>query len=420
MILALLFKGLCDLAYFHFVSPRFGYSGLTLAPDEGKILLGYLATAALSLALPARQTRPSHLFGMLLMYTVFIPSMTSFGMEGHDTTFAMMIGVSVAIVLLIPRFIPRFAMPLAPLSSQSIDLFLWSAVGFVAAVFIFGGGLSFVNFDIMNVYETRHVVNEKFFTGPLGYLTNWGLRIGLPSLIALYLLRKNKIMVAILLALNVFFFSISSSKAQLFLPFLIVILAVIGDRKSGTQMLALALCVFVGASMLETLFWNTTTLNDIAVRRGLFVPADLNYAFHDVFTRLGHVRLSNSVLGFMFEYPFDIKPIKLVAREYFGHTDISPNNGFIATSYMHFGYGGMVAFAVIVGVLLWTVDSLSLLGRLPNWFAVGVLLLPMLSLFNSSDLPTALLTHGAGPAILLLWLIASASLMRLHAAGMVK
>ena len=49
------------------------------------------------------------------------------------------------------------------------------------------------------------------------------------------------------------------------------------------------------------------------------------------------------------------------------------------------------------------VDAL-IVGRLPLWFGLSLVIVPFISLFTSADLSTALLTHGLAVSLVLLWL----------------
>jgi hypothetical protein len=78
------------------------------------------------------------------------------------------------------------------------------------------------------------------------------------------------------------------------------------------------------------------------------------------------------------------------------------DTGFLGTGYMQFGSIGMLVYSLIVGALLWLGDALTV-GRVPAWMGAAILIGPFFSLFNDSDLPTSLLTHGLAIALLLLF-----------------
>ena len=70
---------------------------------------------------------------------------------------------------------------------------------------------------------------------------------------------------------------------------------------------------------------------------------------------------------------------------------------------MHAGIWGIIFYGVVVGILFRFIDSISRKG-IPVWLAVAAILVPSQGFLNSTDLFTALLTHGLGIAVLILFL----------------
>jgi hypothetical protein len=116
--------------------------------------------------------------------------------------------------------------------------------------------------------------------------------------------------------------------------------------------------------------------------------------------------MSNSVFSFFIDYPYNSQP-PFVIGAYLGFPEQAANTGFLATSFMHFGYVGMILFSVIVGAILRTIDSLALTSNLPIWFVLSLVVVPFFALQNSADLGTALLTHGLVLSLVILWLFSS-------------
>jgi hypothetical protein len=80
------------------------------------------------------------------------------------------------------------------------------------------------------------------------------------------------------------------------------------------------------------------------------------------------------------------------------------NNTFLSTGYMHAGVWGIILYGVLAGFLFRLIDSLA--GRaLPVWLVLAVIIVPSRSLLLSADLPTSILTHGIGVAIIILLLL---------------
>jgi hypothetical protein len=91
-----------------------------------------------------------------------------------------------------------------------------------------------------------------------------------------------------------------------------------------------------------------------------------------------------------------------VIGTYLGHPDLGANTGFIASGYAHFGIIGVAIYTVIATIILNFINAIS--KKINLYFLLAIILIPMQTLFISSDMFTVLLTHGLLIAILVLWL----------------
>ena len=74
-------------------------------------------------------------------------------------------------------------------------------------------------------------------------------------------------------------------------------------------------------------------------------------------------------------------------------------------------------YGIVGGLVLRVLDTVAR-GGVPLWVALSAIVIPARSLVLSADLPTALLTHGVGLGVLIIWLMNSSGL--LHRAGSVQ
>jgi hypothetical protein len=125
--------------------------------------------------------------------------------------------------------------------------------------------------------------------------------------------------------------------------------------------------------------------------------------YHDFFSREDLVFWSSSILRYVIRYPYQ-DPIPLIIGAEFGETDLWANVGFFGTSYMHAAIFGVVIYGFIGGILLGIIDSIAKSG-VENWVIISITSVPFYNLAAHTDLPTALLTHGLGLAILLSYLL---------------
>jgi hypothetical protein len=113
--------------------------------------------------------------------------------------------------------------------------------------------------------------------------------------------------------------------------------------------------------------------------------------------------MSNNALSFLSSYPYEYPVPRIISLFQYGHADTWVNTGFLATSYMHFGFVGMLVFSVVAGLIFKLIDGLTS-ERVPLWVGVAIMIVPVFSL-TSADLPTTIVSHGLGLALLFLWLL---------------
>lgn len=405
--LLVLFKLCLDLAYVYVVSPIYAYSGLTTSISFVTVMESYLIVAIIGLFIPSSINRPSHFFLWMFAVASIIPTLSFYSMHSGSRIFmcAMVIGYLLVVVF--------SKLPLVRIGTlkegRTIGiLLLIIMVVTVAASLIAKGGLSQFNLDLTKVYEHRREVGALINIGVWSYINIWAYQLVNPALIAWTLWQKRYRLFLLFTALQVLFFAISSHKSVLFYPILVLAVYFFIKYKKALQYLTWGLIgVVVFSCCIYLLFGNAWPVA-LFVNRVFFIPAQLNFAYYELFSDIGHVYLSNSVLSFLFNYPFQYDYPNMVSVYLRGHPYENCNNGFLATGYMHFGFIGMYVFSIIVGLLLWIVNNL--VGkRMPLRLGISILTIPIFTLFISSDLSTSLLTHGILLGCLILLFIGNRS-----------
>lgn len=264
-------------------------------------------------------------------------------------------------------------------------------------------GFSYFQLDLMDVYTVRLDITARIAQAPvLGYLGSWTWSFVMGALFAWAIVRKRWLMLPLLLAIQVYFFGMTSAKTALAFPILFFVPYFLARSKVPLAWLFVAVIFIVAVGIAEELATETYFWNHIIVRRVMWEPARNNWFYHDLFARIGHVYMSDSVLKSLLPYPFKIDPQHLIGLDIYGRGEMNSDTGFLGTSYMHFGPAGMVIFSSIVGLLLRMADVLTV-KRMPVWIGVAIIAAPFYAVFNDSDLTTSLATHGLAPALVLLF-----------------
>ena len=375
--------------------------------DFVKLIESYFVMLFMALPLRSRFVKPSDFLNIILFMTVVIPNLSFYALNSKERIFIYYILTGYLLVVCTVRMFPKIKIKFVFKKGDKIAV----SGGFLVVLFVLflmlkNNGLRYLNFDLSKVYEYRGEVGKALFAGVLGYLNVWAFKIANPFLITWALLKHKKVFVIFFVALQVLFFGMSSHKSVLFYLFLIFgvyfLFKFINYRKISSYIVWGLFFIVVICGFAE--IWGGQVLPiSLFVRRALYVPALLNFAYYEVFSQSGYVYLSNSVFSFFVAYPFEYDYTRIISLYLYGHPGTNCNNGFLATSYMHFGFVGVILYSVIVGILLGLVDSLSS-GRMPLWVAISFTIVPFFTLFTSADLTTSLLTHGIIIDLILLWL----------------
>lgn len=387
-----------ELGYIAFVYPVFisygfdlDFNGLKYAESWGIYIL-------LLAIFPKQLSRPSDYLLAYLLYSFLLPLLIFYALvnETREHLYWVLLGVA---CLWIAHLGSPFAF--ATIRGGPQIAFCIALVGAIAVtVWMIGsGGLNNFNLDFSKVYDYRDQANTVLNKGLMSYLIIWAGKVFGPFLLALALWKRHYVFVPLLLLLHVIWFGISSHKGILFYPLLVIFVWLWVRTTGAIAVIAAAMTAMVLLSLLAYLVIGDTWLGALLIRRVFFVPSLLTFKYYEFFSQNELVFWSNSILSAFREYPYDVNTARVIGQYLGGNANA--NNSFLATGYMHAGVAGVVFYGVLVGMLFRLIDSVANRG-VPTWVAVAVITIPGESLLSSSDLPTALLTHGMGISLLLM------------------
>ncbi|MBR9801074.1 hypothetical protein GYB59_04955 [bacterium] len=398
-------------SYAYVVSPQFSYMKYDFFVDDPTYLvIGILLALTPALWMPVHFTRASILANYLLYLLVCIPAI---------------------IVPLCTRSIePNVALPFSAMtafcfamlgSSQHLPLmtisrgamsppFFWTLATLTTLLFLaiifqtFGFSLKI--HALLDVYDVRdEFVDDLQKGGPLaGYVVIWTANVVSPFLFLYGVTRNRPILIPVSIFLCILIFSVSGLKSVFFsLLYLIMLLAALRIRKGS---LFGRLAVGAGTGILLTSLINIYTGNivwsSLFVRRMILTPGLLAGFYHDFFTKNPHLYLSQSIFRWFVENPYDVRVTNLIGEVYLNRAQCSANVNFIADGFSNFGYPGMIAITVLLGLVFWTYDSFA--KDVDITLASLLLALPVIALSNCALL-TVLSTHGLGLTLLVAYFV---------------
>ena len=404
IIFAILFRVVLEIGYRDFVSPIFEYAGFVIDVDSFKYFESWLIWICLVAAFPRVLLKASDYLMVYLLFSVLTPLLVFYGLSNanREHLYIVIFGVLLIMLLRIGR---PFRLPL--IRHGMILAYIIAALSAAAVTgwMIMSGGLNYFNLDLTRVYEFRRDVGEVINQGLMGYINIWAIKVFGPTLLAVSLWKKKYWIALLIFGLHVVWFGISSHRSVLFYPFLVTFLWLWFRSSKALALIPIAMATTVLMSFLAYVVFADIWLGSLFIRRVFFVPSFLTFTYYEFFSLREFVYWSSSITSSFIDYPYELNPAKEIGA-YLG-TDSHANNSFLSTGYMHAGIPGVMFYGILVGLLFRLIDSLSFKGA-PPWVAVASMIVPSQSLLTSADLPTALITHGIGMALVILFLLRSA------------
>ena len=265
----------------------------------------------------------------------------------------------------------------------------------ISYLFIFGlimfGVFKYINFNIFRVYEYRRIISS-IVPANYYYLGAMVTSVMLPFVLVTSIEKNNKYKIVLAISASVLSFSLLSQKSPLFYPMLVV--AIFYIVKSGyalTGMLITYITVVIAPIFYQTNHF-FDLIGNLIFRRTILMPANVNFTYHEFFEQNPKVYFSNSKLTFgLLEYPYDNAIAKIIGIYSVGH-DSSYNTNWLGTGYMHMGYYGMFFYALIIAFIFSTFDQVT--HKLNINLIISIAIIPLFTMFISSDVPVSFLTHG--------------------------
>lgn len=400
----LLLKSVLEIGYIFIVSTKFEYQDFYLNMNIFKFIESTFLTILLLILLLGleKKFRPSIIVIYILFINLYIPISILYWLTDKSRIFYYFSIIFLFILIFISKQVKLIQIPQWIENKKTIFSILIFITVLVYGYLIFTGGLTRINFNLLNVYETRedYVANNiKIF----GYLVPWQANIiNMFFLVYGFFCKNNKIIFTSI-GLQLLLFAMTNFKSFLFAPLVVIAIYIIFKSKFKEKLL-ISISVILSSFLLMIyiiyFISNNTILVSIFVRRLFFVPANLHYLYYDFFSNKEKYYLSKSILEGLIEPPYPHNPVTLVSLEVYGKV-FSPNVGIIADAYLNFGVIGIILFSIILGLYLWLLDSVT--QHMKPLYTVSLIVIPSISLVNSA-LFTTFLTHGLIIILLLLWL----------------
>ena len=388
LLLALLVLSMRQL-----IVPIYGYSGFFWSPDPVKLAEAMACVLLVARVLPPVIAKPSDLFVHVQFLFPVLPLLAIYGSSDGDRAFTWSVVLAFLLACLLAsrlrprtvrfgRFPPRHLMVMLLLASVAI----------IAAIVAFGG-LSYWNTDLFRVYEFR---GESWSNLPavFGYLAPLASKVLLPSTLLFALLFGLRSVALLAVALSFVLFGLTSHKDILVYPLAVLaIYTLLGLRRPLRKLIGGYLGLVLLGMLSLSLFGGRDLIGNLGLRRAILLPGQIAHWYHDFFSHNTLMLWSQSKVSFGLIEPRYVLPgSKMIGLANFDSETSNVTTGWIGSGFMNGGTAGLFVYATIIGVLLAYLDGVA--RHVDRRAVVAIATPPLLTVFLSSDLPTAMLNHG--------------------------
>jgi len=386
----IVFKIVLDYSYISFVVPCYDYSGFTLDFNLVKYLEGWIVYLVLFLLLNRHKKHVLYMALLISFLLLITPTITLYSFKNEPSKFfySMMLPYAGMLLTITTKRIHLHYLPYG----KKIAIGFSVLMVFIVFIHYFTTvGIGHINFKLSEVYELRRSdYGLASNAGIFGYLNSWTTKVFNIFLISVSLLYRKYLLAVFFMIIQILLFGFSGHKAVLFSLILIVGLYLFSKVKYHSTIIIYSILGLVSLVLSYFYIFQDLLLPSILIRRALFVPANLNYVYFDYFSSHDYIYWSNSILKNIFIYPYEISPVFVIGN-YLGYPEMAANTGIFGSGYMHLGVIGIILYMFIITIFI---NLIQQYNKLPFWITNAVVLMPFLSAFISSDLPTAFLTHG--------------------------
>ena len=355
-----LFKISNELIYIYWISPLFNYMDLCIDINWPKCLLSWSYLIVLYYIRPKNKNRISTYVFYLMLLLIWIPLFSFMWMNNQSavyTSWEFLCAFLIAVLVQIKR--PMFTISIQRKISHNIfnTLFVLYIVITVYEI-VQRGGIDLRALYLQSVYDLR---SEYTDLGSInGYLVSWCAKAMCPFFLGYYYLEKKYGRCLICIFLQFLLYLSYGFKAYLASIALMVLIYWISSKNNIleklTKMLTWISVVAVGIDIIGV----TRVLLNFFSFRTLFIPAKNQFHYYLFFSQNEHLHMSGTSIGRLFvKYPYT-KPIGFIVESAFTNSGSNGNTGVFSYAFADFGVVGMILVSLIIVIILWLLDDLTL------------------------------------------------------------
>lgn len=393
--------------YASFISTTFAYAGYNLAFSSSGfatsiILLSFFVVAVGHLRLRFF----SRIVAVLMLFGTLIPMAILCSFSGRSAWYFSLCVLASFLALVFSTIDLLRIQPKPVMNPIQISHVLLAIGALFVLLAVAKSGASGFSLDFARVYEYRMSSSETF-SGIWGYILPTVGKVVLPMALAIFVFFRRFWLVSICAFLSILLFGATSHKGVVFYPLMVLTMYWMLKSGSATVRVMYSFLALICIGVLFVVAWNWLRLDSlllwasISLRRALFIPADVNFAYFEYFSQNPFMSWANiSFFGLGGGDERLIAMSRMIGLFRFDNVDTVANTGWLGSGYGQAGIVGMFVYALTLGVLLQYCDQMCSNNPLAPLVSAA-LLVPFATLLTSADLPTTFLTHGLLVALFL-------------------
>jgi hypothetical protein len=389
------------------VHPIFDYMGFSYNRPGAIWMVIAVTLAALPgiLWLPLDFERPSDLIVTVIYLVVYVPSLTiPFLALSDPREYLWMALALLGCFFVITRFTrqPALAIPRSPFTGINLDrLMLVLAIASSAWIAI---RLGFRGVPaLLDVYDVRSDYVERLEDAPviLSYVINWLGHVVYAYFIARGIYSRRTWMWSVGILGNLYVYTLTGFKSVLFSMVLILLVAILLRARThrAVRLIGGVLAALFLFGLIDDLVGGYLATG-LFTQRVIMVPGLLTGYYYDFFSTNPKLLLLHSIFRWAGTYPYPA-PYPVLIAQYYLNMDGFANANYLADAYANFGIPGMFAFSLLLGLLLWVLDSLC--EGMDVGYAASLSIVAFFTITNAALL-TGMLSFGILFLLLVLWL----------------
>lgn len=378
-----------------YISIIYAYMGFSSDVDLYEVFLSIVVIFIAVITANGKDTLAFYQYMILVLIMVPTAVLYSAGVASGEVLAITLLSTLIVNVLSNIRFSPYFFSGEVAAKPLIRILVVLSFAYIIAAVML--GGMKYFNLSIFDVYEFRELAQANL-PWYFGYFYSVVSKVFIPIILAMSWKMRSPVYGLLGVALAVVTFGLTSHKAVLLAPVLIVALNYFSFRGIGLKMAAIfvATVAVSWADFYLDEHVNMETFGDFGsmfARRVLLVPAQLNSFYIEYFSVAESYYWADSRVSFgLINSPYTLSSVNLIGMLYLSNENIAANSGWIGSGYANAGLMGAIIYSVLLAVLLAYLRECS--NRLGAKFVTASSATSVMIIINSTDIVTAIFTHG--------------------------